>query len=435
MTDQIIKSNQSSVILLNLEEQNQKNLSYNVGVSYPILAKHYVQFQADSGGSGQILAGKEIVFKPTKGLLVRDAMIQLKFTLGATVLTQVQPGHPYGERMFEYTQMKTNSKVISTLFDSYITGRVSQSNASRKLATQNRMRVLLDSDNLPYISGGVAASTIFTMFVPLYSSFFETVNNAFDLNFYEQLSIVGRFNGGDTSGFGGTLAADAITLTEASLWCWLYRPDEKAYDLLRAQNQKPEKPLTMLCYNTHKEPLVCTSKTTNKIRLNTNYPVFNTYIEIRGTTTGKFAIPIRINKFTFKIGGTALLENIPHAVANWESESSGGSTLNVFTPTKPAIGNPTVFGDVTNFPQSAVVSDDGKVLCLNWGMEPHNRVTNTGAVSFAQINFPELTLETTSARFPAGDAVGDYTISVTHEYWNVISLDSVNGSVNIVQSS
>jgi hypothetical protein len=196
-----------------------------------------------------------------------------------------------------------------------------------------------------------------------------------------------------------------------TLWVWTYRPDDKFYNLLRAKNQNPSKPLTMLAYNTYTESQVCTSTTQNIMRLNVNYPVFNTYIMIRSGTAALAGIQFKIDSFELSLGGTKLLEAVPYLVGNWESSSCGASSLQTTSLT-------------------ATVYDDSKCIAINWGIEPWNRVNNTGAVSFAQINYPTITLNTQTLGTAAS-----YTIFVVHEYWNVLKLDSTNGSCEIAVSA
>ena len=414
MSDLILASNQSSVILRNLQERQVKDLSYEVGESYPILAKQYKEIQAVNSSS--VTYGGEIAFNLNKSMLLRDMMIRSSFT---TTTTSLPISMPIGLNLFEWVQLRTNNKVIMTISDSYILARTQQCSQAKQMAIYRRALPLLSTTEVPTLTLTPVTYT------PIFSSFFETIENAFDLNFYEQLSLVCKVN---QQGRGGFLYG--CTGLTATLWVWTYRPDDKFYDLLRAKNQNPSKPLTMLAYNTYTESQVLTSTTSNTMRLNVNFPVFNTYVMIKATSTAMLAQQVKIDSFTFSVGGTKLLETVPFLVADWESASSGSSAIIPSTYTGQAAGGLPAY--------TTVISNDSKVICINWGIEPWNRVSNSGAISFAQINYPSIVVATTAANITSltgYSAIGDMTLTVVHEYFNVLQLDSASGSVNVVSSS
>ncbi len=399
MTSNVLKSAQSSVILRNLEEQQVKDLSYDVGVSYPILAKQCVAIEANS--TAAVTEGGEIVFNITKALLLRDMMIQSTFT---NTSTSMLAGVHVGLTIFEWVKLRTNNKTLLTMTDSYIWARTQQCSESTQNGIFRRALPLIVTTEIPTTGTGL----ILTTYTPVFSSFFESVNNAFDLNFYEQMSLACKVNTLARGGFG-----TALTTVTAKLWVWLYTPDDKFYNLLTAKNQNPAQPLTMLCYDTDSTGYqVLTSQTVNTMRMNISAAVFNTYIMIRPIKATIASAQVRIDSFDLRLGGVSLLESIPYLVGNWESCKFGASSLQTTSIT-------------------AVTYDDSKCIALNWGMEPWNRVTNSGAISFGQINYPTITLYTSSSNVASA---ADYAIYVVHEYWNALALDSNNGSVSIAVS-
>jgi hypothetical protein len=396
MTDFILSSNESSVILNSLNERKTKDLSYSVGESYPILAKQYRELQPNN--TSPVISGGEIVFNINKSMLLRDLQIKTSFT---TTTTSLAAGTNIGLTMYEWIQLRTNNKTILTMSDAYIWARTQQCGESKQNAIFRRSLPLIPTTEVPTAGTGLSLVT----YTPVFCSFFENVASSFDLNFYEQLSLACKVNTSARGGFIGDMAS-----VTATLWVWTYRLDAKADAMLKAKNQSIAKPLTMLCYNTYTESQVCTSTTQNSMRLNVTYPVFNTYIMIR-TSTAVAPTQFKIDSFEFSLGGTKLLEAVPYLVANWESCSAGASSLQTTSIT-------------------ATTYDDSKAICINWGIEPWNRVSNSGAVSFAQINYPSITLNTQTLGTAA-----NYTIYVVHEYWQVLQLDATNGSVNIAVSS
>ena len=408
MTDFILNSNESSVILRNLAENKTKDLSYDVGTSYPLIAKQYRELQPNN--STGVTHGGEIVFNINKSMLLRDMMIK---TTVSTTTTSIAATHNLGLQIYEWIQLRTNNKVIMTMSDSYIWARTQQCSEAKQNAIFRRSLPLLAVTEVPSATSANAAVVTYT---PIFCSFFESIQNAFDLNFFEQLSLACKVNTAARAGMVGNIPSTGLT---ATLWVWTYRPDQQAYDLLRSKNNNPSRPLTMLTYNTYTESQVLTSTTQNVMRLNVNYPVFNTYVMIRSNTAATLGVQVKIDSFEFSLAGTKLLESVPYLVANWESCSYGASSLQTTSVT-------------------ATTYDDSKCICINWGLEPWNRVSNSGAVSFAQINYPTITVNTTAANITGltgYSAVGDFTLYVVHEYWQALSLDSSNGSVNIAVSS
>ena len=401
MSDLILQSNQSSVILRSLSESDSKNLAYDIPQSYPILAKQYKQMQPQNQPTGAV-AGQEVAFNLNKSMLLRDLMVRTQYTTAATTIAITQF---VGLNMFESIQLRSNNKVILSLSDYYINDRVSQCPVEKQTAIYRRALPLIPTTELPFTTGLTSGVT----YTPVFSSFFEDVKNAFDLNFYEQMQLVVKFNQTIRGGF-----AEALTSANVTLWVWTHQLDDKGYNMLRAENQNPSRPLNMLCYNTFTEYLACTSTTQTKIRLNINYPVFNMYVSlVKNNVIAGVATRARILSFDFAVGGTKLLESVPNLVGNWESSSHGAGAEKLTSAT-------------------AIARDDLKPIALNWGLEPMNRVGCSGAISFNQINFPEITVNYLAADV---STASDWNVVISYEYWNIITLDSANGQCAISISS
>lgn len=411
MTDQILTSNQSSVILRTLAEAEVVDNSYEIAPSYPLLAKQYRELPANGGAINAAMNGQEISFNITKSMLLRDLMIKTTFTTTTTTI-DAAVNYP-GLNMFEWIQLRTNNKVILTLSGEYLQARTEHSPEHIKNAIYRRAMCLTATTEVLDTDSTTGGSVCYT---PVFSSFFEDVRNAFDLNFYEQLSLNCKFNTTVKAGFVPT----TLTLGTSTLWAWTYRPDDKYYDLLRAKNQNPSKPLNMLCYNTFTERQTCTSTTTNTMRLNVNYPVVRTYVMVRPTVASLKGQCFKIDSVEFLVGGTKLLESVPYCVANWESSKHGASGMKLLT-----IGSNN--GVLT---AGTYGYDDSRCVMFDWSLKPHDRLSCSGAISFSQINYPQITVNTQSLT-----TASNYEIVVIHEYLNIVSCDSSNGSVNISVSN
>ncbi len=403
MTDFILQSNESSALLRTLNSSSVVDLSYGIKPSYPILAKQYRQIQSNNSLSGTI-AGQEVVFNLNKSQFFRNMEIRSVLTMSTTNAGLTVP---MGLDLFDRIELRSNNKVIYTMSSAYIKSRVRASPINVQQAVIRRAMPL---DSTSY---AIAATTNWTsgtiaLFTPVFCPFFEGDTQNFDLNFYEQLQLVCRVN--TTAGM---QIESAITALSCTAWVWNYIPDPKYYEYLRSKNQKPSVPLTMLTYNTYTESFVMTNTGTNTVKLNVNYPCFNMYFFLRDTTVTLAQTAGNITSFDFSVGGTKLLESVPWLVSDYETELMGSCPL---IPT-----NATAVSRVT---------DLLGIRVLNFGLKPHDRTVNSGAISFNQINYPSLTINHTTLGTAA-----NYSLFVVYEYWNMLTLDSSNGSVAISLSN
>lgn len=400
MSDLVIESARSSVILGSLAKAEVLDLSYEIEPSYPILSKFPRVISANNPTTiaAQAMNGQEITFNINKAMFLRDLYVRTTFT---TTTTSLAVTFPVGMNIFEYIQIKTNNKVIHTLTGEAIRSWIENKPASVR-AQASRMALPLVAATESVNATSTAASSTYT-YIP--ASFFDQTKNNFDLNFYEQLSVTCKFNTVARAGMPTT------TLAAADLYTWLWRPDDKYYDMMRSKNQNPSKPLNMLCWNSYTERLACVAATTTTMRLNCNYPVFKTVFRIKPITLALGGVEATITSFAFSVGGTELISTMLKTVSEWEKHKHGASSL------------------VCTTNASTVTKSDNDGITIDWGMEPQNWVSNSGACSFSQLNYPQLLVN-----YPSLTAA-DYEVVVTHFYWNILTLDSQNGSVNVSSSS
>lgn len=392
MTSLVIQSNNTSEILRSLEEMEAKDLSYQMKPSYPILAK--TVREVVSNNTVGTAAGVEVVFNLNKAMLLRNMLVKTVFTVATGPAVDSYPGLD----MYERIELRSNNKVITTLSGDYLRARVANMPEYAAQAIYRRALPLVATTEVPVTGTGGATLTTYT---PIFCSFFENFISSLDLSFYEQLQVVCRFN---TTELGGQAAA--ITAATCTLWVWTTQLNDRAADILRSQNQKPSVPLSMLSYNTYTERITCNSTTASTIRLNLSYPVFATHVMIRTKATGAFIV---INSFDFAVGGTKLIESCPKSVGNYEAELMGSSKM-----------RPTTV--------SAVTRTDPEIISLFWGQDPKDYTYNSGSLSFNNINYPLITLN------HATITAANHEVVVVHSYWQILSLDSGNGSVAVSRS-
>lgn len=397
--DAIIEAGTKSVLLSKLQETAVQDLSYSVQPSYPILGKRHTAINSENTITGSV-HGQEVMFKVPRSLLLRFMQIETTLTTGTTGPASTIA---LGLDLFEWIEVRSNSKVLYRQSDAYTRSRTFDQCSDKSIAIARRAMPLDPTTELPEV---VNAGDVKT-YTPIYTGWSEQVENNLDLNFHEQITVVARFNSLARMGLPDALGGDAT----CRLIVWTWRPIDKYYSMLRAKNLKPNSMFSMLFPQTYTERQACTSTTSNTFRMNINYPVFKTYFFIRdntGTGNGPFR---RINDYTLRIGGLALVESSSNLVSKFEQEYTGGSQLTCTSAT-------------------TVSRIDDYIICINWGLDPQNRTYNSGACSFAEINTPTLVLNHETL-----GTASQNDIVVVSEYWSILSSDPNNGSLEIsVQS-
>jgi len=403
MSDLILESNRSSVILSSLAKAEVKDLTYDIAPSYPILTKrHQAIAPAVPSTATGTLGGQEVSFNINKSMLWRDAVLQTSYTTAANTVIASFPGI----LLIDYIQIKSNNKVFFSMTGYAYRSWLENQPESIKIAAYRMAMPLALTTELPTAAQANLSYTL----IPC--SFFDSVMSNFDLNFYEQISITVKYQA--TS---AVACLPTTTLVSASLWVFLWRPDDKYYDFMRSKNQNPSKPLNMLTWNTYTEPFTLASATTSTIRLNSNYPDFKLVVRIvplvASTTTTVYAggDNVPITSLSFSVGGNEVLTSVPRSVGMLEKSRHGASSLLPFNAT-------------------AIGMDAAQGYTLDFGMECQNWLSNSGAVSFSQLNYPTLTLV-----YPSVNTIAEYAIEVTHFYWNILTLQSTNGSVAVSVSN
>ena len=409
MTDIILASNKTSQLLNSIQETELADLSYSMNASYPLTAKQIVSVGTESGPvSGSSIAGPEVTFKITRSQLLRNMAMRVSFN---TTSASVAITAPIGLSIVQWVQLKSNNKVLMTLTDSALRAKVDSLPTEQKLRVYRNALPLATADGQPT---STSTSTVYT-YVPIFSCFFDQVINQLDLSFYEQLSITVKFN--ELARMEISSSVTAMNASQALLFVWTALYDEKYMSVLRARNQQPNRPLSMLGWNSTTERLTCTSTTTTPIRLNVNAPVFKTIVSLiradKSATTST-AFSYKINSFNLDVGGVTLLSSLPNEIGQYEPSCLGQSAV---IP---------VYGD-TDLAFPYVAYDDKKSLCIEWGQLGNDAWTTCGgACSFGNINYPQLTINYTA--LDAGD-YGKFEVQVVHFYYQILTMSSASGEV------
>lgn len=411
-SDLILQSNNTSVILRSLSESEQHDLSYFTQPSYPLLAKETYEIQSRNNISGPP-ASKEVTFDLNKSKILRNLMIKTTYTIAAITAELATPA--YGLTIFERVEWRSNNKIIGVNTDGYILARAQCGTISQAISKYKRALPLNPTN---YKCATVASDLTKVVFTPLEFSFFDSPNNNLDLGFWEQQTIVARFASTEVAGL-----VQEMTGATCTLICDTYVPDQKAYDMLRAENNNPSKPLNMLTVSSFQETLPLTSSTTTTIRLNINYPVLNTYFYIRnisGTAPATYSPAIAwcqdYNTYSFSIGGRSMVMNLDRLTGTWENDRSGGSCGII--PIGVTGSNPVSLGLASN-----------KVTVLPWGLMSMNHTDVTGALAFNSLNSPTL-----SVTYDNNASFADFELVVVHEYFQMLIMDSSNSAIQVIEN-
>lgn len=396
MSDILIQAAKESVILTSLDNARKTDLSYQQSHNYPLVSKQLLEVQPNIAVSGAP-AGKEVLFTlPRYGI-----MTNLLLKNNITVLTACNISHAVGLCLYETIELRSHNRVIVSNSDAYLRVRVDNAPIEKSFALTRRA---IMSDNLT----GVVKATSWTnetCFTPFFCSFFENPRNYLDLNFCEQLQLRCVFN--STARMGTDYALSAATVT---LFLWYYNMESVALSQLRAKNFAADVPLNMLTYDTYTETgTLATGTTSTTINLNVNNACFATHVFLRNNTSGEAALA-PISLITSKMGGRTLYDAIPNLVMSYEQDMKGST------------GIQSTFGSDTAISKIAV-----KPISIYWGLEVGERSWNSGAVSFHNINTPQLVITHADPT-----TVTDYY--VVSEFWTITTINPADGKVEISAS-
>jgi len=400
--DSIIEANTKSVLLSKLQELGTTDLSYSIANSYPNLAKRVAAIPSSNVISGSI-HGQEVEFRVPRSLFLH--FLQIETTLTSQTTTGVASTHHLGLDLFEWVQVEANGKVLLRNSDFYTRARtVADSEVHKSVAVTRRALPLNPTTEVPAVING---GSTFKTYTPVYTTWFEDTRNNLDAHFGELLTIRARFNSLARMGCPDALGNGATCRLIIHQW----KPIDRYYEMMRSKNMKPNGLYSILWEQNFREQYTCSSTTANSIRLNINYPVFKLYVAIRsnlGTSNAPFR---KINGFTFRIGGLAIVESTSNLVTRFEQEYSGA-------------------GGMVATSETAVSRLGDYILVINFGLLPQDRTMNSGAISFAEINNPtlELTHETLAT-------AAENEILVSANYWSILSTDPNNGTLSISNQS
>jgi hypothetical protein len=249
-----------------------------------------------------------------------------------------------------------------------------------------------------------------TVYTPVFFPFFESIYNNLDLTFVEQLQLRCVVN---------TAALMGSTMTAGSFYLWMnyWNLDSEAHSALKAQNFKPDKPLTMLGYDVYTERFALDStakRTAQTAALNVNNCVFESYMYVYLPSATAYTLA-PITDYTLKLSGRTIHDTIPQKLALWDkAHQEGGGTGDLLVQAGLSTQGAAAYW------KSALTFCP---ISICWGMDTGNRTYNSSAISFANVNSPTISTN----QLTTGGDLGVFVVS--HSYWTLISINSSDGRV------
>jgi len=397
MTDIILESNRASNILSSMVDTAVLDYSSEIYPSAPLLGKDVREMTAESGGSiSAAINGQSGHFRLNKSNRVFDMAFRITFTTTTTTL----PVNYYpGLHLLEQYEVKSSGKTLLSMTDADILSRIACLPDHRRIETYRRALTLVAGTDRYNATSTSASAT----YVPIFCSWFDDTRNNFDSYFYETVTVHFKFNNALRAG----LNSITTTLGDISLFVWSWRPDEKYQAMLRAKNSNPQKTLNTLFWSSFTNRTPCISTTSNVVNINNNYAVFKTVVSLNPVVAAALGNPAQINSVSVTLGGQTYYNALPYGALKQEN-SKVCSAIKV-------IG--TAGGSYT------FDYDDSGAVVIDWGLMPENWTSIGGAISFANINAPQITVN------HATITAASYEVVVTHFYWSILSFDNTNGSL------
>jgi hypothetical protein len=420
MADLIIQSNLVSPLLTGLiDREPAQDLSYMPMPSFPILAKQVLPINASPFTATDVFGTRsEFLFNIPRSMFLYKLMVEHKLTFASSTIAQTAP---IGKNALSLIEISSNNKVLARWSEGSHECIYSDRNSSES-ANWSMMAYPMDPVAYGPIASGATAQGEVRFFTMIPWSLFEAVQSYPELGNLEQLTVRIQYNSSSRAGWSGTTGSMITAPTAAAstprLWSYKVRYDQKNYDAIMAKNQSGKGGImNVLAMNTFVETAPIGVGNTQSIRLKSNYPVAKTHIVIKKDTTtyagGRENSFVGVNSFSFSVGGLEIFSSdTPPVVLNADSGSYNSKL---------------VYGGDTG--STPVFANQRTIITIPWNLVPNLRTGEvTGAVSFAQLNNPTLTLNITNP----GPGV-PCTAYVVHEYHQILTRDATGQFDVVVQ--
>lgn len=409
MSQPALNANKSSALLNSLQQQKTNDFfSYDLeSNSVNQVNCNIIKLAARNDPAPGSALSSDISFKLPRNGLMMDACFVVTARPAAT-----QAGsraNNVGSRLFREVSLKAQSKTIHSYSDSYVQSRLLADTSEKTLSA-----IQLAKGDIDLTQAGAATKFV----LPFYSTFLDASYAFLDLSFVEDMSIDIKVN--DAAGMGITTTFDMF---EVVMYIRYINMDAETHAAYIANNFPTGRQLNMLITDVYEEtrvPITSGSAVTIDVPMKCPYVVKRTFIHLSDATSLGPSKAEKINSISCRFSGNLAFDTIPVEVMRYLNIRDSPACLNTNVINADVA---TVATDIPNIVQvNDPYSSGGNVHVINWGLN-ESTLVNSGAISFGNINNPQLTVNFV--------ATGNTTtvVRVTHEILKLVAIDAQSGYI------
>jgi len=401
----VINSNKASRVQNTLTQKGVEDLSYDTNPSFPNLSKRMTEVSPYIGFGGAPDNASHTINIPKSNLWYLG---RLKFTY-ITTLAAGDITALVGQNIIRNLQFVCNGQPFAEFSGEAIKMLIQDSPKDFQDHCNYYSYPLTSTEALATVT---EASGTYISYLPLFGSWFENIQKALDCSYVEQIQLVITYKTYTEAG----LSAQMSSLNTV-VQTYKYLPDPETYNKILAENRLNN---TLECYNTFTERQVLTGSVSSPQIFTSSifYPCYKTHLFIAKTNTNGTA-PIlgcpqlRISSVSVDIGGENLYTSMLKSAINYEQAVRKMSSFSLSN------------AGVPSFNLKQAVTIDWSLLC--------DRKSNSGLASMANLSRPQFTVNIADT-LGTGAAIGDYTLFLVHEYWNILVIDPETRIISVEAS-
>ena len=425
----ILNSNKTSLVQNTLTKDSTQSLAYATQDSFPNLSKKvsailpYITFSAVNPDNNQI------TFNIPRAQFLYGARLKFNYTLSPVAGGNTAPNTYIGYDRASYVGLNIvrqvdwlcNGQPFLTMTGEAFKAMTMNSPIAFQSHVYRYALPLYASSELPFTVDN-AGATACVSYLPLFGSWFQSVEKALNCSEIEQIQLMITFKDVNQSGLSA-----ALTNFTATLYTYKYMPAPEVYNQMVTKDFS--KDLLMESFNTYTEKFPLSSLTlgnTFTFISTVFFPCYKTHVFIAKNdtsgTNGGGALAagavlgcpyVNIDNLSVDIGGENYFSKLSKSTIDYEQSIHGNGNTSVVVSAGPVAG---------------LVQNPSNIITIDWSLLC-GRDHNSGLASFSNLNKPLYTVDWTTA-YTAGalgganDSFNNYYLYAVHEFWTVLSVDS-----------
>lgn len=442
--DAALNSGLTSAILRSLWESDKSataDLSYDPPGTYPNIIYYNEQITPYTGQAfGSDPQGLSSIFYLLRSGFWDSAVVEVQMLTCTDTTLSTNNLRLYN--LFQKISLESNNSLLFNCDGNYLYCRTVTEEDNIKLRSQELCNFYTAPSYSLMDSGGIVNKNVSAM-VPLYMPSFESIRNAFDLGFLEQIRLTVQFNNPKNLGLIVTNANESCIQSVANVYLRSLKHtyDSKSLGEIRARNFKVNDKLSLLSYDTLTEQVVCTQSAGiagsnsfnqgNTIILNNNFCIRQMWCMIRENGVASYdEYPTKkILGYQFAIGGSNITSGpyVPGTIQNYFAKKTYNDLS--YAENKNFVGytssSSTTALDIYLANQYNVIPilEGMTILHLPWCDYPNNRIDNTGSLSMSSVSVPTFIFYTDTI------TAANYNAVVVQEFLLILDFITASGMV------